>query len=128
MEHAGLYVSDVRSRALEQQLQGIPQAVVLENAFRQQYLFVPNMKLKRPVIPDSPLTTGQGPQGCVCTGQGERKMVGVGGGAGPCAHFTVLFLMLSSAQPPPPVAPCACSWCEALQSFSCSAVQSGRRR
>jgi hypothetical protein len=57
MEHAGLYVSDVRSRALEQQLQGIPQAVVLENAFRQQYLFVPNMKLKRAQIPDQPLNT-----------------------------------------------------------------------
>jgi hypothetical protein len=41
---------------------------------------VPNMKLKRPVIPDSPLTTGQGPQGCVCTGQGEMRMVGVGVG------------------------------------------------
>ena len=57
MEHAGLYVSDVRSRALYQQLQGIPQSVVLENSFRQQYLFVPNMALKRPKVPSAPLTT-----------------------------------------------------------------------
>jgi hypothetical protein len=66
MEHAGLYVSDVRSRALEQQLQGIPQAVVLENAFRQQYLFVPNMKLKRPEIPGNPLNTGTPLFGVTC--------------------------------------------------------------
>lgn len=57
MEHAGLYVSDVRSRSLLQQLQGIPQSVVLENSFRQQFLFVPNMQLKRPETPGNPLST-----------------------------------------------------------------------
>ena len=57
MEHAGLFVSDKRSEALCKQLQGIPQAVVLEDKHHQQFLFVPNVQLKRPPILDAPLST-----------------------------------------------------------------------
>lgn len=61
-EHAGLFVSDARSRPLARQLAGLPQSVVLEDRYKQQFVLVPNVELTRPADPARPMSTDLAPK------------------------------------------------------------------
>lgn len=54
LDHAGWFVSDVRSDALARQLRGIPHAVVLANDQDRITVLVPNYEVKRPQVKDRP--------------------------------------------------------------------------
>lgn len=57
LEHAGLFLSDVRTELIQQLMSGLDYSLLMEDNQRELYLLLPNSTLHRPNIRASPFST-----------------------------------------------------------------------